>query len=356
MSLRLSLVLIVLFAVSAIVVAWFIRNAPGPAGEPDPPYFYTLDSDTISRISITVGEQSISWHVRREDNRNRWYFDEPENIPVDIKRWGGITLLLGGPRPDRLLLAEYEGLENPEIYGLDDPPLKIDVTLRDGTTVALHIGNTTPDGGAHYARQAGMSQLQLIDSSWGQVLERLVNEPPYPGWYYGESLDPKIENIHQALFYDGYDLIRALGYNDDDYPDKEEGWYVCDIPVGADEPCTGDVKLDTNAVREMLQPILEPQIIAVEAYGQGETYEELSPLFDQYGAGETSPYVTLRMEVVPDSGVTNIWAISLSFGDLTSDGSEMYVVAMDSPDVLRADAEWAKGILDLYDAELPIVD
>ena len=351
MSLRLSLVLVVIFAVAAIAVAWFVKNAPEEAKTAQPPFFYTLDDADITNISIVVGDDAVSMHVRKEDDRNRWYFDEPKDIPVDNNRWGGITVLLGGPRTQRVLKQEFG---DPAVYGLDDPQMKIRVTLRDGTAVDLHIGNETPDGGAHYALSPGMPQLQLVDSSWGNVLARLAIEPPFPGWYYGKSVAPRIENIHQALFFRGLDVVRAIGYDDTDDPDKEEGWYLCDLPLGDREPCTGVTALDTQGIEEMLTLILEPRINAVEAYGQGETFQELAPFFDLYGTGENAPYVTLRREIVSDKGVNEIWAVSLSLGDLTPDGSEMYVVAMDSKDILRVDAEWGKSILALFDTELPL--
>ena len=354
MSLRLSLVLVVIFAVAAIAVAAFVRNAPEGPRETLPPYFYTLDDTDITAISIVAGGNSIASHVRPEgENVRRWYFDDPADIPVDVNRWGGITVLLSGPRTRRVLKDRFD---NPATYGLDDPQIIVQVTLRDDAKATIHIGNETPDGVSHYVRQTGRPELLLVDASWGEVLARLANDPPYPAWYYGETMAPKIEDIHHALFYQGIDLVRAFGYNDTDYPDKEEGWYLCDIPVGDSEPCTGATALDKQAVEEMLQPILEPQIVAVEAFGLGETFEELAPLFDKYGTGEDAPYVSLRRETESSEGLKEIWAISLSLGDLTPDGSEMYVVAMDSRDVLRVDAEWGKSILALFEAELPLAE
>ena len=351
MSLRLSLVLVVICAAAAIAVAWYVRNAPEEARESLPPFFYTLDDRSITNVAITAGGNTVSMHVRHEEDRNRWYFDDPKDIPVNTDRWGGITVLLGGPRTQRVLKQEFS---DPAIYGLDNPQTQIQVTLRDGSTVTLHIGDETPDGGAHYAYSPGMPQLQLVDSSWGRVLARLATEPPFPGWYYEESLAPKIEEIHQALFFRGLEPVRAFGYNDDDDPEKEEGWYLCDLPLAEREPCTGPTALDTERVEAMLMLILEPRINAVEAFGIGETFEELAPLFDRYGVGEDAPYVTLRREIVAETGVSEVWAISLSPGNLTPDGSEMYAVAMDSKDVLRVDAQWGKSILALFDAELPL--
>jgi len=335
MSLRLSLVLVVICAAAAITVAWYVRNAPGEAREVLSPFFYTLDDRNITNVSIVAGDSAVSWHVRHEEDRNRWYFDDPKDIPVDTDRWGGITVLLGGPRTQRVLRQEFS---DPAMYGLDDPQTIIQLTLRDGTKATLHIGDETPDGEGHYARRTGMPQLQLVDSSWGRVLARLATEPPFPGWYYEKSLAPEIEEIHQALFFHGLEPVRAFGYNDTDDPEKEEGWYLCDLPLHEREPCTGPTALDTDRVQAMLMPILEPRINAVEAFGIGETFLELAPLFDSYGLGEDAPYVTLRRETVAETGVTEVWAISLSLGNLTPDGSEMYAVAMDSKDVLRVDA------------------
>ena len=351
MSLRLSLTLVVICAAAAIAVAWYVRNAPEEAREALSPYFYALDDTDITNVSIVTGGNVVSWHVRHEEDINRWYFDDPKDIPVDTNRWGGITVLLGGPRTKRILRQE---IGDPAAFGLRDPQTEIQVTLRDSSILVLHIGDETPDGESHYIRQVGMPQLWSIDASWGQVLARLATEPPYPGWYYKETLAPKIENIHQATFYDGLDVIRAFGYNDTDHPEKPEGWYLCDLPLDEREPCTGTAALSKEGVEEMLLPILEPRINAVEAYGTGEVFEELEPLFDKYGVGEDAPFVIVRRELQSETGVTEVHNISLSLGDLTPDGSEMYAVLMDSKDVLRVDAEWGKSILALFEAELPL--
>ncbi|MBM3957927.1 MAG: DUF4340 domain-containing protein [Gemmatimonadetes bacterium] len=352
MSLRLSLVLVAVFAVAAIVVAWRIRSAPEPEREPLSPYFYNLDEADITNVSISAGDNAVSWHKRREGDRSRWYFDEPKDIPVDTARWGGITILLGGPRTHRVLKQTFD---DPSQYGLDDPGLVIRLTLRDGATATLNIGSLTPDGINHYAHRTGTTQLQTVDASWGRVLARLASEPPYPAWYYGKSMAPKIGEIRQALFYRGFDPVRAFGYNADP-SEKGEGWYLCDLPLGAQEPCTGATRLDTQGVQEMLAPILEPPINGVEAFGAGEVWADLEPFFKKYGLGGDAPYLTLRRETQTDRGVTEVWAVSISLGNLTPDGSEMYAVTMDSKDVVKVDAEWGNSILALFDADLPTAE
>ncbi|MBT7003453.1 MAG: hypothetical protein HOA06_01885, partial [Chloroflexi bacterium] len=101
MNLRFLLVLITVLAYVSIGVTWFITNEPVETNEPDPPFFYTLSPDDLRNISIDTGEKVSSWSLR--EDVHRWYFDDLENVPADLFRWGGITQLLGGPRTQRVL-------------------------------------------------------------------------------------------------------------------------------------------------------------------------------------------------------------------------------------------------------------
>jgi len=139
-------------------------------------WFYNTDDDAFSSISIKHRGKSTTFV---KDKEGSWHFDTVEGTPVDINRWGGITLLLRGPQSRRLLL------ENPEPkdlgrFGLERPPTEINVGTVDGAKFAIFIGDKTPDEVSHYVRMEGLPQVFLIDASWGDVLSRLVTEPPIP--------------------------------------------------------------------------------------------------------------------------------------------------------------------------------
>ncbi|MCH6588292.1 MAG: hypothetical protein IH805_08275, partial [Proteobacteria bacterium] len=71
-------------------------------------------------------------------------------------------------------------------WGLTSPRTVITVGLQGIGDVTIRIGDKTPDGISHYTQfrspgdsSQADSSVYLIDSSWGDVMERLVNEPPY---------------------------------------------------------------------------------------------------------------------------------------------------------------------------------
>jgi hypothetical protein len=331
MSLRLALALIIIASWAGVGVAFLIENPPAAGKDPDPPFFYNLSSDDLRKITISAGGQSVTW-VYRQDIR-RWFFESPENVPANLQRWGGITTLLGGPKTQRVL---EQRIDNEVKYGLDKPPLTISASLRDGTDYVLNIGSTTPNEGAHYARVVGYPQLVLVDSSWGNVLTRLVNEPPYPDWWY--TMDPA--KAAELLFYKKNEVVRAYGLNDDDGK-----WYVCDLPVVGD-PCTGTKLADADAILSALKLIAARQINGAESLSLPEQAD-----YVPFQATVDAPYLSIRIENVKQTNITEVTRTSMTIGGLTPDGKERYMVANETQDVVRADAAWANKILELFEGE-----
>ncbi len=196
MKLTTTIVLVFLAVVVGVIVYVNpFRKAPEP--ETSPPWFYNISSDEIQRIEVRSTEGTVSF-VKKDVAR--WYFEDPENIPVDPDRWGGIPILLSGPQSQRLL---YESVDDLEQFGLAQPPTVIAVTLDNGQVLEVRLGDETPDGTAHYAQMGGFPQLFLIDSTWSRVLSRLAKEPPLPKWYIIKNPEPgtiyeTVNQLHAA--------------------------------------------------------------------------------------------------------------------------------------------------------------
>ncbi|MFH1140689.1 MAG: hypothetical protein V1724_03230 [Chloroflexota bacterium] len=169
MSFRISFILLVLVAVVGGYVLIFELQRQ-PVEEPAPPFFYDVQPEAIARVSITYqGEPQV--FVRKD---GAWLFEASGN-PVDMVRWSGMTLLLSGPRAARVLRSEFD---NPAEYGLDPPETSISLALEGGQPIAILVGNKTPDEVSSYAQVVGFPQLLLVSSSWSDVINRLVTEPP----------------------------------------------------------------------------------------------------------------------------------------------------------------------------------
>jgi hypothetical protein len=336
LSLRISLVIIIVVSYVGIASAWFIKNPPfGGADEEDLPFFYTLSPDDIRKIQVKTpsGEETFT-ATFAQDGSSVWYFDEPAGIPVNFDRWGGIPFLLGGPKTARVLA---ESFENPSQYGLDRPTVEVSLTLRDGSLRTLRLGASTPDRGAHYAQMEGFPQLVLVDSSWGDVLARLANEPPLPQWYY--TFD--IGKAHEILFYLDNDVVRGLSLEDDEDP---AFWVDCEIPI-VGNPCDGTDKVETAEVNAMLEVIASPVFTRVEKVAR----QAEDVRVEEYGLDLDAPYLTVRIETAKPNGVTEVTMTTLTLGKLTPDGTEMYVLANEQPTVARVTAEWGTRVKALFD-------
>ena len=149
----------------------------GLGGEPPPveteTFIYDIDERAITLVEITnLGD---SQRFVRDDARGQWVFDDEQRAPVLQDRWGGIPLLLAGPRVQRVLAVDDADLGR---YGLDEPTTTIHVGLDSGEIVTVLLGIPTPDGVNHYAKRKGATQIALVDRSWGNLLVRLVTDPP----------------------------------------------------------------------------------------------------------------------------------------------------------------------------------
>jgi hypothetical protein len=331
MNLRLLLVLITVLSYVAVGVTWVLTNPTEELVEDEPPFFYTLSPDDLRNIKIDTGQSAISWSLREESRR--WYFDDMNDIPADLYRWGGIAHLLGGPRTQRVL---SQSIDDAATYGLDNPSAILTVTLRDESQVELVLGDLTPDGGNNYARISGFPQLVLVDSSWGAVLERLVTEPPWPEWYYTLS-----GQVREILLFDNNEVLRAYGYDR-----NNDIWYVCDLPLDTD-PCTGEQLADSDALNAEIAHFGTPDIIGSVVLNLGEDVD-----FEPYGTTLTSPYIAMRIENKTDQNVTEVTRITMTIGDETDGGKSRFAVANETSDVIKIDAEWADRVLDLFFGEM----
>jgi hypothetical protein len=331
MNLRLLLVLISILSYVAIGVTWVITNPTEEEKEPDPPFFYTLSPGDLRNIRISNQDAATSFSLR-EDSR-RWFFDDMNDVPADMFRWGGIAQLLGGPQTQRVLKQDIGDIS---LYGLDTPTTELSVTLRDETVVTLLLGDLTPDGVNQYSQVKGYPQLVLVDATWGAVFERLVDEPPLPEWFYTIGGD-----VREIILFDNYEVLRAYGW------DREnENWTVCEIPLVQD-PCVGTQLADGVALEAEIEHFGNPIIDGAVALNVS-TEDE----FALFGAGILAPYVAMRIENKTSNNVTEVTRLTMSIGDETQDGNSRFAVANETSDVIAVDKEWAERVLDLFFGDL----
>ena len=153
---------------------YFIELGKRPALAPLPPEVWSVREDDIVAIEVRHRGEKTAF---RKSQDGRWQFDNTQRTEVNLERWGGIPLLVSGPRSKRLLAQEVDDLGR---YGLERSSTEIVVGLNDGQRVDVLLGDKTPDELNYYVNQIGYDSVYLVDATWGDVLIRLVTEPPYP--------------------------------------------------------------------------------------------------------------------------------------------------------------------------------
>lgn len=330
MSLRLTLVLVILVSISSIVVTFAVTDQTIERVSGGPPFFYTLSEGDIRRVEIDSPNGVMAFVL--DDVANYWFFEGDDTMPVDRQRWNGVTTLLGGPRSQRQLEASFG---DPALYGLDTPDTTVTIGLRDGSSVRLFLGDETPDRAGNYAQIEGFPQLVLVSSAWGEVLNGLIDDPPIPQWRY----DLNVAEVTEVTFLIGNVVTGAFGL------DIDTGvWHVCDVPLRGDTPCDGDLDIDDSTVLEPLRNFAAPEFLGVEEIG--ETDDDVRAL---YGISEQSPYATIRYEIELQPGLRQANQVSITLGDLTPDGTGMYALANEQPDIVVIDAEWGKAVREFFD-------
>ncbi|MBI2918398.1 MAG: DUF4340 domain-containing protein [Chloroflexi bacterium] len=170
MSFRTTFVLLALFLLVG-GYALFSQLTRQPEKTKLPPWVYTMDDDALTAIDVTYQETTMSF---RRDDRFQWHFDRPDGEPVNLERWGGIPLLLSGPRSQRVLAQEANDLSP---YGLDSPQMVVKLGF-GGQPLDILVGDRTPDGKGYYMQVRGYPGVYTVDYTWGDVIQRLVTEPP----------------------------------------------------------------------------------------------------------------------------------------------------------------------------------
>ena len=188
-----------LLIVAAIVFVVFLINPFEKEEEAvsRSPWFYQVSEDDIETITVSNNRgDSVSFDKVADFT---WAFQNPEGIPPDNVRWGGITLLLSGPGTRRDLTAVQPIIDNPAQYGLDDPHTIVDVGLTAGRQIQFRLGDQTTDGRNVYGQVLGFPDLFIIAGIWGEVISRLAAEPPLPKW----AVDRTPENFAELNVYLG---------------------------------------------------------------------------------------------------------------------------------------------------------
>lgn len=325
MSLRTTLLLIVI-GVGVGVVVWVNPFKKEEETQGKAPWFYQVTEDDIQVIEVKHRDQQVKF-VRDADEF--WQFENLPGVSPTHRRWGGMVLMLTGPRTRRLLQDE---IKTPAQFGLDSPETVVKVVLKDGRGIDVKLGNKTTDGEHHYGQVEGFDELFLITSGWGNVLTQLATEPPLPEWFIGRNTADIAE----------LSIIRSTHHGGDDtwlqFKIRDGGWK------------TQRFGLDTKSVKVDLARWTAEGVPLLTGPKSQTVFKAHVKDFSPYGIFEKSSGIHMRWEGISQRGTKYDEGIVYRIGAKTEDGKSYYARTeegeIDQP-VLLLDAEWVDAVFAL---------
>ena len=315
MSIRTSIILVVtLLMVSGYV--FFVQIGTPTDSEEEPPWFYSADMSDMARISITSQEEEITFYLADDQ---RWHIESEDGLPVGLDRWGGVTLLLSGPKSRRLIDDNPVDLAP---YGLDAPNTRFEVELKDGRLIPVIIGLETPNSVGHYAQIEGYPHVYTVYSGWSDVLTRLITEPPIPPWYY----DIETEDLARIEFW--------LDDRSVDLAKEDSVWSFSD---------ENNTAINEDQINHILSSLEQPPSQSIVEY-------RISDLA-KYGLDNPKLSIFLQTSTPGDrENMTITKQVLFHIGDLTDDGSGYYILTEREEiirDLFSINAGWVNQLLEI---------
>ena len=171
MNVRLSILLLLVLTLIGGSV-YVTQELATKERKESPPWLYQLQPEDITKISVAYRDQQMGYELQGD----QWVIKDGNDTPVFQDKWSGMTLLLSGPKTNRLLA---DSIDDPTKYGLDEPQSIIQVFDKSGSPLEFHLGNSTPSGNHWYATVVGSQSLFQVAALWGEVVSKLATEPPY---------------------------------------------------------------------------------------------------------------------------------------------------------------------------------
>lgn len=176
MNFKLTVILFGVLIVLAGAVFFSHEPTPGKKNEKGPE-IWSVDEEKIERIRIRLPHEGKEIAFFK-DKDEKWRFDDRIKHPVDMKRWGGIVLLVSSPNSKRIIA---ENMENPGEYGFISPQMIIHLGVRDrDDPLEIRFGDHTPRKDRIYVSLKDGSDVYIIAEIYFSVLKRLALEPPLP--------------------------------------------------------------------------------------------------------------------------------------------------------------------------------
>jgi Domain of unknown function (DUF4340) len=170
---KLRNLLIAAFVLAALSGGLYWSNHHQPAADTakstvvTPPNILSLDQSSVA--SFTIQRKAEPALALSRDASASWQITAPKSLPADQDAVSGILSAVSSLNADRLIDDKASDLAS---FGLADPSLKLIISMKDGKSQTLLVGDQTPTGSDVYASLVGDSRVFTIAGSVKSSLDK----------------------------------------------------------------------------------------------------------------------------------------------------------------------------------------
>ena len=128
-------------------------------------------------IEVVVRDGPATMRVFLSEDGGTWMVDEPEKREADADQVRRAIAHIVGATASRSLEREEAG--DLADFGLENAPIEVRLTIANGDTVILLVGEQNPRGTQYYTMKADGNTIYMIDRDVVDIIKKLVREPPY---------------------------------------------------------------------------------------------------------------------------------------------------------------------------------
>jgi Domain of unknown function (DUF4340) len=136
-----------------------------------PPKIFTLKDTDISKIAIK--KKGVEEVALAKNDAGKWQITAPTALSADQDSVSSMVSTLSTLGSDRLVADKAEDLGQ---YGLAQPSLEADITLKDNKSQKLLIGDDTPTSNGAFAMVAGDPRIFTVASYTKTSVDKSAND------------------------------------------------------------------------------------------------------------------------------------------------------------------------------------
>lgn len=151
------------------VIWWSNKQEEAKKDQPDPksPKILSLKETEIQKIELERKGEAAT--VLSRDDQGKWSITAPTVLAADGSPVSAITSAVSNLSSDHVIDEKATDLA---AYGLEPPAVSVKLTMKDGSTHQLRVGEETPDKSGVYAAVDGDPRLYAMPAYWKATFDK----------------------------------------------------------------------------------------------------------------------------------------------------------------------------------------